>query len=64
MTPPLVAAQLLYHVYLNENVEKMVVADLGVGTGMLLSGLIYIGAFHSLGIEIDEKYIRVAQKQL
>ena len=42
----------------------MVVADLGIGTGMLLTGLIYIGAYHSVGVEIDSKYIRVAQRQL
>ncbi len=64
MTPPLVAAQLLFHVYQYEDVESMVVADLGVGTGMILAGLIYIGASFSLGIEIDEKYVRVTQKQL
>lgn len=64
MTPPLVAAQLLFHVYQQENVEDMIVAELGVGTGMLMSGLIYIGAFHTLGVEIDQKYVRVAQEQL
>lgn len=64
MTPPLVAAQLLYQIYLNENVEEMVVAELGVGTGMIIAGLIFIGAYHSLGVEIDQKYVRVAQRQL
>jgi predicted RNA methylase len=50
MTPPLVAAQLLFHVYQQENIEDMIVAELGIGTGMLMSGLIYIGAFHTLGL--------------
>ena len=42
----------------------MIVAELGTGTGMLLCGLVYIGAYFSLGVEIDEKYIRIAQEQL
>ena len=42
----------------------MVVADLGCGTGMLLTGLVYIGALHAFGVEIDQKYVRVAQDQL
>lgn len=61
MTPPIVAASLLFQIYQQENVEEMVVAELGVGTGMLTAGLIYIGAYHTLGIEIDQKYVRVAQ---
>jgi len=28
----------------------MLVADLGVGTGMLICGLVYIGAMHSIGV--------------
>jgi len=40
------------------------VADLGVGTGMLICGLVYIGAMHAIGVELDEKYAYVAQKQL
>ncbi len=39
----------------------MIVAELGTGTGMLLCGLVYIGAYYSLGVEIDAKYIRIAQ---
>ena len=31
---------------------------------MLLTGLIYIGALHAFGVEIDQKYVRVAQDQL
>jgi len=42
----------------------MVVADLGAGTGMLMAGLVYIGALHCIGVELDEKYVRVAEKQL
>ena len=64
MTPPLLAAQLLFHIYHNEPIEEMVVADLGTGTGMILSGLMFIGSLYGIGVEVDEKYIRVAQSQL
>ena len=42
----------------------MLVADLGTGTGMLMAGLVYIGALHCIGVEIDEKYVRVAERQI
>ena len=64
MTPPLVAARLLYHVHQHERVDQMVVADLGTGTGMILTGLVFIGALHSIGVEIDPQYALVALKQL
>lgn len=50
MTPPDIAARLIYHIYLNEPVEEMVVADLGIGTGMLICGLVYIGSLYALGV--------------
>lgn len=50
MTPPNVAAQLLYYVYLHEPVDSMLVADLGVGTGMLSCGLVYIGSLFTFGV--------------
>jgi predicted RNA methylase len=53
MTPPDLAAKLLFHIYQNEPIEDMLVADLGVGTGMLICGLVYIGALHAIGVELD-----------
>ena len=64
MTPPDLAAKLLFHIYQREPVEEMLVAELGVGTGMILCGLVFIGAGYVLGVEIDEKYVGVAQRQL
>ncbi len=64
MTPPSLAADLLYEIQINEDVENMVVADLGVGTGMLICGLIYIGSGYSIGFEIDEKYINLTREML
>lgn len=31
---------------------------------MLICGLVYIGAMHVVGVELDEKYVGLAQKQL
>lgn len=50
MTPPDLAAKLLYYIYQHEDVEQQLVADLGVGTGMLTCGLVYIGALYTLGV--------------
>lgn len=50
MTPPDVAAKLLHLIYLNEPVEEYVAADLGTGTGMLISGLLFIGVLHAVGV--------------
>jgi putative methylase len=64
MTPPDIAARLLFHIYQREPIEEMLVAELGVGTGMLMCGLVFVGAGYVLGVEIDEKYVGVAQGQL
>ncbi len=50
MTPPDVAAKLLFYIYQNEPIESQVIADLGVGTGMLICGMVFIGAAYSLGV--------------
>jgi len=31
---------------------------------MLTCGLVYIGSLYTLGIEIDDKYVKVAKEQL
>jgi len=42
----------------------MLVADLGTGTGMLITGLVYIGSLYAVGVELDEKYVGVTKEQL
>ncbi len=32
------------HIYQKEDIEHSIVADIGIGTGMLICGLIFIGA--------------------
>jgi len=44
MTPPDIAAKLLFHIYQNEPIENYTVADIGIGTGMLICGAIYLQA--------------------
>lgn len=44
MTPPDIAAKLLYHIYQTEPIEQYIVADIGVGTGMLMCGAIFLEA--------------------
>lgn len=44
MTPPDIAAKLLYYIYHNEPIEQYTVADIGIGTGMLICGAIYLEA--------------------
>lgn len=50
MTPPDIAAKLLFLIYQNEPIENFVVADLGIGTGMLICGLVFIGAAYAIGV--------------
>jgi predicted RNA methylase len=50
MTPPDIAAKLLFLIYQTEPIENFVVADLGVGTGMLICGLVFIGAAYAIGV--------------
>jgi putative methylase len=64
MTPPDIAAKLLFLIYQTEPIENMLVADLGVGTGMLICGLVFIGAAYAIGVELDQKYVYVARDQL
>jgi predicted RNA methylase len=40
------------------------VADIGIGTGMLMCGCIYIGAAFTFGYEIDQQYIEQTRHML
>lgn len=53
MTPPDIAAKLLFHIYNNEPIEEYTVADIGIGTGMLMCGVIYLQASYVVGFELD-----------
>lgn len=64
MTPPDIAAKLLFHIHNTEPLHQLTVADLGIGTGMLMCGLIYVGAQFVVGFEVDEEYIEASREML
>ncbi len=54
VTPPDVAASLLWEANLAGHIEGRVVADLGAGTGMLTIGALLLGAERVISVEMDE----------
>ena len=53
MTPPVVAARLLYHAYMKGDIEGQSVLDLGCGTGIFACGAALLGAVQVTGADID-----------
>jgi|Deesub1362B_J571_1020462.scaffolds.fasta_scaffold00070_76 putative methylase len=60
VTPPEIAARLLYYAYLRNELEEVV--DLGCGNGILAIGAALLGARKVTGVDIDEKAIEVARR--
>nr|WP_321351050.1 METTL5 family protein [uncultured Methanoregula sp.] len=60
-TPAPLAARLLFHAFMKQDIEGRRVCDLGSGTGVLAIGAALLGAEHVTGVEIDEQAIRVAE---
>lgn len=60
-TPAPIAAELLYFAFMNGEIHDRVVYDLGCGTGILGIGAKLLGAKAVIGIDSDEKMIRVAE---
>ncbi|MEN6443982.1 MAG: METTL5 family protein [Methanoregula sp.] len=61
-TPAPLAARLLYHAFMKQDIEGKRVCDLGSGTGILAIGAAILGAASVTGIEIDEKAIGTARE--
>ncbi len=60
---PEVAAELLYiAAYIHDDVIDKTVIDLGCGTGRLAIGAALLGARETIGVDIDEAAVRLAQK--
>ena len=53
-TPPEIAAAVIHRADLEGDIEDMVVADLGCGTGMLALGAALRGAQAVIGVDIDD----------
>ena len=60
-TPATVASELLHFAFMNGDIKDRVVYDLGSGNGILGIGAKLLGANEVIGIEIDEKAVKVAQ---
>jgi len=60
-TPAPLAARLLFHAFMKQDIEGRRVCDLGSGTGVLAIGAALLGAEHVTGVEIDEQAVRVAE---
>ncbi len=61
-TPAPLAARLLYDAFLNEDIEKKAVIDLGCGTGILAIGAALLGARSVKAVDTDPDAIRIAEK--
>lgn len=60
-TPSPVAADLLYRALARGDLQGRAVLDLGCGTGILAIGAALLGARSVVGVDVDEKAIRVAR---
>lgn len=60
-TPPYTAAQILHSVDMDMDLAGKRVLDLGCGTGILGLGVVFLGADHVLGVDIDSDALRVAE---
>ena len=59
MTPPSIASELLWTAYMNGDIDRRDVYDLGTGTGMLAIGAALLGASVT-GFDIDRDAIKIA----
>jgi putative methylase len=62
MTPPVVAARLLFHAYMKGDIEGRSVLDLGCGTGILACGAALLGAKEVTGVDIDPHSVAAAYR--
>ncbi|MCU0632889.1 MAG: 50S ribosomal protein L11 methyltransferase, partial [Methanolinea sp.] len=60
LTPPDLAARLLFHAHMRGDIEGRRVCDLGSGTGILAIGAALLGAAEVVGVEFDCEALAVA----
>jgi putative methylase len=60
-TPAPLAARLLFHALMKQDIADRRVCDLGCGTGALAIGAALLGAEQVIGVEIDEQAVRIAE---
>jgi len=59
-----IAAEILWNVYLNNDITNKTIADLGCGTGILGLGALLLGAEKVYFVEIDKKAVGLAKENL
>ncbi len=63
ITPASIAADILWLAYYNGDIEDKIVIDLGCGTGIFSIGAALLKAKKVIGIDIDERLIKIATKE-
>ncbi len=63
-TPSTIASDILFRAYSNTHIKGKKIADLGCGTGIFSIGSGYLGADSIEAIDIDEKVVKVAKKEV
>jgi putative methylase len=61
-TPAPLAARLLYHALMKQDIAGKFVLDLGCGTGVLAIGAALLGAASVTGVDVDGKALAVARE--
>ena len=63
-TDPEIAAEIIWFASYNEDISGKVIVDLGCGTGILGIGALIMGARRVYFVDIDDKAIEIAKKNL
>ena len=61
-TPSIIASDLIWNAFALGDVENKNIVDLGCGTGIFAIGCALMGAYSSVGIDIDEDSIKLARE--
>jgi putative methylase len=62
-TPSIIAADVLWNAHSIGDIDGMKVADLGCGTGIFTIGSSMMGARESVGVDIDDEAVSIAEIQ-
>lgn len=62
VTPSDIAANLLWTAFMNGNIRKKIVVDLGCGTGIFVFGAALLEAKKVFGFDVDEDALKIARQ--
>ena len=60
-TPSTIAADILFHAYINRDIYEKKILDLGCGTGIFSIGAVLLGAKKVIGVDVDPTAIEIAR---